>query len=142
MRSQYKDASDQSPLFNIYQRISKRCYCEALWRRCNTKNETLKKQKEGKKKMKKIGNVEIPREAFYKFLSTLIKSMDFTLILVIATLITGIFSIVSINNSILRNIKEFSSSVFLFCLSYYNKVIFYRAIQNTIWFYDSNINDR
>ena len=38
--------------------------------------------------------------------------MDFTLILVIATLITGIFSIVSINNSILRNIREFSSSVF------------------------------
>ena len=38
--------------------------------------------------------------------------MDFTLILVIATLITGIFSIVSINNSIFRNIKEFSSSVF------------------------------
>ena len=38
--------------------------------------------------------------------------MDFTLILVIATLITGIFSIVSINNIILRNIREFSSSVF------------------------------
>ena len=38
--------------------------------------------------------------------------MDFTLILVIATLFTGIFSIVSINNSILRNIREFSSSVF------------------------------
>ena len=38
--------------------------------------------------------------------------MDFTLILVVATLITGIFSIVSINNSILRNIREFSSSVF------------------------------
>ena len=38
--------------------------------------------------------------------------MDFALILVIATLITGIFSIVSINNSIFRNIKEFSSSVF------------------------------
>ena len=38
--------------------------------------------------------------------------MDFTLILVIATLITGIFSIISIENSILRNFKEFSSSVF------------------------------
>ena len=38
--------------------------------------------------------------------------MDFTLILVIATLITGIFSIVSVNNSILQNIKEFSSSIF------------------------------
>ena len=38
--------------------------------------------------------------------------MDFTLILVLATLITGIFSIVSIDNSILRNIREFSSSVF------------------------------
>ena len=38
--------------------------------------------------------------------------MDFTLILVVATLITGIFSIVSINNLILRNIREFSSSVF------------------------------
>ena len=38
--------------------------------------------------------------------------MDFTLILVIATLITGIFSIVSIKNSIFRNIREFSSSVF------------------------------
>ena len=38
--------------------------------------------------------------------------MDFTLILVIATLITGIFSIVSMSNPILRNIGEFSSSVF------------------------------
>ena len=38
--------------------------------------------------------------------------MDFTLILVIATLITGIFSIVSMINPILRNIGEFSSSVF------------------------------
>ena len=27
--------------------------------------------------MKKIGNVEIPREAFYKFLSTLIKLYGF-----------------------------------------------------------------
>ena len=34
------------------------------------KMKLLKKQKEGKKKMKKIVNVEIPREAFYKFLST------------------------------------------------------------------------
>ena len=34
------------------------------------KMKLLKKQKEEKKKMKKIGNVEIPREAFYKFLST------------------------------------------------------------------------
>jgi len=38
--------------------------------------------------------------------------MDFTFILVVATLFTGIFSIVSINNPILRNIREFSSSVF------------------------------
>ena len=38
--------------------------------------------------------------------------MDFTFILVVATLFTGIFSIVSINYSILRNIREFSSSVF------------------------------
>jgi translation elongation factor EF-4 len=28
----------------------------------------LKKQKEGKKKMKKIGNVDIPKEAFYEFM--------------------------------------------------------------------------
>ena len=38
--------------------------------------------------------------------------MDFTFILVVATLFTGIFSIVSINYSILRNVREFSSSVF------------------------------
>ena len=38
--------------------------------------------------------------------------MDFTFILIIATLITGIFSIVRINNSALQSIREFSSSVF------------------------------
>ena len=38
--------------------------------------------------------------------------MDFTFILVVTTLITGIFSIVSVNNSVLQNIREFSSSVF------------------------------
>ena len=32
------------------------------------KMKLLKKQKEGKKKMKKIGNVEIPKEAFYEFM--------------------------------------------------------------------------
>ncbi len=34
------------------------------------KMKLLKKQKEGKKKMKKIGNVEIPKEAFYEFMSS------------------------------------------------------------------------
>ena len=38
--------------------------------------------------------------------------MDFSFILIVATLITGIFSIISVNNSILRSIREFSSSVF------------------------------
>ena len=33
------------------------------------KMKLLKKQKEGKKKMKKIGNVEIPKEAFYQFMT-------------------------------------------------------------------------
>ena len=38
--------------------------------------------------------------------------MDFTLILIIATLITGILSIIRLNNSALQSIREFSSSVF------------------------------
>ena len=38
--------------------------------------------------------------------------MDFSFILIVATLITGIFSIISVNNSTLRSIREFSSSVF------------------------------
>ena len=33
------------------------------------KMKLLKKQKEGKKKMKKIGNVDIPKEAFYEFMT-------------------------------------------------------------------------
>ena len=38
--------------------------------------------------------------------------MDFSFILIVATLITGIFSIISVNNSTLRSFREFSSSVF------------------------------
>ena len=38
--------------------------------------------------------------------------MDFTLILVVLTLLTGLFSLVKINKPIISQISEFSSSIF------------------------------
>ena len=38
--------------------------------------------------------------------------MDFTLILVVLTLFTGLFSLVKINKPIISQISEFSSSIF------------------------------
>ena len=49
---------------------------------------------------------------FINFSLHLNNNMDFTLILLIATFLTGIFSIVKINNSIFMNISEFSNSIF------------------------------
>lgn len=40
-----------------------------LWWRYNEKKKVIRKAKEGKKKMKQIGSVEVPQEAFLAVLS-------------------------------------------------------------------------
>ena len=44
--------------------LSKRCYCKTIRRGCYEENKASDKQKKGKKRMKRFGNVEIPQEAF------------------------------------------------------------------------------
>ena len=63
---------------------------------------------------------------FINFCLHLNNIMDFTLILVIATLFTGIFSIVKSEKSFLKSVKEFSVSIFpiLFVVLTYT-IIFY-----------------
>ena len=46
----------------------KNVYCKMLWWRHDRKKKLLEKQKPGKKRMKQIGNVEIPQEAFVSVL--------------------------------------------------------------------------
>ena len=47
--------------------------------------------------------------------------MDFTFILVLATLITGILSLVKLNQSIFIHIREFSASIFPILFVYASK---------------------